>query len=166
MHRRLAFTVAAGVAAAALALTGCGGEQPGSTPTTQESAAAQPSSQSSPTTSPTTAPSTASTPSEKPGDDGDKPSKQEIVAGLTTFYQQTQGLSADKAKKFAVCMVDEMYDKAKTATLEAMRDGDTTKIAMSDAGLVAEAGFTCQSELGSPRLLPRAVPFGGDASPR
>ena len=45
-------------------------------------------------------------------------------------------------------MVDEMYDKAKTATLEAMRDGDPTKIAMSDAGLVAEAGFTCQPALG------------------
>ena len=44
-------------------------------------------------------------------------------------------------------MVDEMYDKAKTTTLEAMRDGDTTKIATSDAGLVAEAGFTCQSAL-------------------
>ena len=69
------------------------------------------------------------------------------MAGLTAFYQQTQGLSADKAKKFALCMVDEMYDKAKTTTLEAMRDGDTTKIATSDAGLVAEAGFTCQSAL-------------------
>ena len=146
MHRRLAFTLAAGVAAATLALTGCGGAQPSGTPTAQESAAAQPSSESSPATSPRR-PSTASTPSEKPGDDGEKPSKQEIVAGLTTFYQQTQGLSADKAEKFAVCMVDEMYDKAKTATLEAMRDGDTTKIAMSDAGLVAEAGFTCQSAL-------------------
>ena len=74
------------------------------------------------------------------------------MAGLSTFYQQTQGLSADKAKKFAVCMVDEMYDKAKTATLEAMRDGDTTKIAMSDAGLVAEAGFTCQPCSRSPQL--------------
>jgi len=28
-----------------------------------------------------------------------------------------------------------------------MRDGDPTKIATSDAGLVAEAGFTCQSAL-------------------
>ena len=148
MHRRLAFTVAAGIAAATFALTGCGGEQPSGTPTAPPSAATQPSTESSPatTTSPTTGPSTASTPSEEPGD-GEKPSKQEIVAGLTTFYEQTQGLSADKAKKFAGCMVDEMYDKAKTATLEAMRDGDTTKIDMSDAGLVAEAGFTCQSVL-------------------
>jgi len=149
MHRRLALILAPGVVAVTLALTGCGGDQPSGTPTTQESSAVQPSSPSSPaaTTSPTTAPSTASTPSEKAGDDGEKPSKQEIVAGLVTFYQQTQGLSADKAKKFAVCMVDEMYDQAKTATLEAMRDGDTTKIAMSDAGLVAEAGFTCQRVL-------------------
>ena len=147
MHRRLALILAPGVVAVTLALTGCGGDQPSGTPTTQESAAAQPSSESSPTTSPTAAPSTASTPSEKRGDDGDRPSKQEIVAGLTTFYQQTQGLPSDKAKKFAVCMVDEVYDKAKTATLEAMRDGDTTKIAMSDAGLIAEAGFTCQKVL-------------------
>ena len=69
------------------------------------------------------------------------------MAGLSTFYRQTQGLSADKADKFAVCMVDKTYDKAKPATLEAMRDGDTSKIAMSDAGLVAEAGFTCQSAI-------------------
>ncbi len=144
MHRRLACTVAAGIAAATLALTSCGGAQTSSTPSAQESVAAPPSSESSPATSPTAAPST---PSDQPGVDGEKPSKQEIVAGLTTFYQQTQGLSADKAKKFALCMVDEMYDKAKTTTLEAMRDGDTTKIATSDAGLVAEAGFTCQSAL-------------------
>ena len=141
MHRRLAFTLAAGVAAATFALTGCGGERPSS----QSSPATTASPMTAP--SPTTEPSTASSPSEKAGDDGAKPSKEEIVAGLSTFYEQTQGLPADKAKKFAVCMVDEMYDKAKTATLEAMRDGDTSKIAMSDAGLVAEAGVACQPAL-------------------
>jgi len=140
MHRRLAFTLTAGVAAATFALTGCGGERP--------SSQSSPATTASPMTAPgpTTEPSTASSPSEEAGD-GPKPSKEEIVAGLSTFYQHTQGLSADKAKKFALCMVDEMYDKAKTATLEAMRDGDTSKIAMSDAGLVAEAGFTCQRVL-------------------
>ena len=148
MHRRLAFTLAAGVAAAPSPSRAAGASSPAASRRRRSRRPRSRRRQSSPTTSPTTAPSTASTPSEKPGDDGDKPSKQEIVAGLTTFYQQTQGLSADKAKKFAVCMVDEMYAKAKTATLEAMRDGDPTKIATSDAGLVAQAGFSCQSELG------------------
>ena len=151
MNRRLAFTLAAGITAAAFALTGCGGEQAGTAPptapsaSTPTSAATQPSTSAAETTPP--APSAESSPSEQSGDNGDKPSKQQIVAGLSTFYQQTQGLSADKAKKFAVCMVDEMYAKAKTATLQAMRDGDPTKIDQSDAGLVAEAGVACQSAL-------------------
>jgi hypothetical protein len=145
MNRRLALALTAGVSAAAFALTGCGGEQTAGTPSAPP-ASTQPSAPSAETT-PTSAPATESTPTGKADDDGAKPSKQDIVAGLTTFYQENQGLPADKAKKFAVCMVDAMYDKAKTATLEAMRDGDPTKIATSDAGLVAEAGFTCQSAL-------------------
>lgn len=144
MNRRLALTLAAGVTAATLTLAGCGGDQ--TAPPSAAPASSQPSA-STPET-PTTMPSAESSPTEQSGDEQSKPSKQEIVAGLTTFYRQSQGLSPDKAREFAVCMVDEMYDKAKTATLEAMRDGDPTKIAMSDAGLVAEAGFTCQPALG------------------
>lgn len=152
MNRRIAFTLAAGIAAATLALTGCGGEQTGSTPAAAPSASTAPSASAAPSastaeTTPPTTPGAGSTPTEEPGGDGAKPSKQEIVAGLSTFYEKTQGLPADKAEKFAVCMVDAMYDTAETATLEAMRDGDTSKIAMSDAGLVAEAGFGCQSVL-------------------
>jgi hypothetical protein len=144
MNRRLALALTAGVTVAAFTLTGCGGGQTSDTPSVPPASTQPPA--SSPETTPTSAPTTDSTPSGKT-DDGAKPSKQDIVAGLTTFYRENQGLPADKAEKFAVCMVDAMYDKAKTATLEAMRDGDPTKIATSDAGLVAEAGFTCQSAL-------------------
>jgi len=152
MSRRIALSLAAGVSAVVLLLAGCGGDQTGASPSaplsasTPSPASTQSSTSPSPT-GPTTTPGAASTPSEQPGGDAAKPSKQDIVAGLSKFYRQTQGLPADKAEKFAVCMVDEMYDKAQTTTLEAMRDGDTTKIATRDAGLVAEAGFTCQPAL-------------------
>lgn len=154
MNRRLTYALAAAATAATLALTGCGGAGTSTAPepqaSTQPSAtAAESSSAPSTETSPSQAgsPSTDSSPSEQSGDDGAKPAKSDVVAGLAKFYQQTQGISGGKAKKFAECMVDEMYDKAKTATLVAMRDGDPTKIDKSDVGLLTQSGVTCQPAL-------------------
>ena len=154
MNRRLVYALAAAATAATLALTGCGGADTSTGSKPQGSAlpsAASPSATDQPTTA--ASPTTASTPSEETSastgsaDDGAKPAKSDVVAGLATFYVQTQGISGGKAKKFAECMVGEMYDKAKPATLVAMRDGDPTKIDKSDVGLLTQSGVTCQPAL-------------------
>ncbi len=154
MNRRLTYALAAAATVATLTLTGCGGADTGAAP--QPPASSQPSaSATDATTAPSaeTSPSEAGSPStetsagEPSGDQGAKPSKSDIVAGLATFYEKTQGISAAKSKKFATCMVDEMYDKAKTVTLVAMRDGEPTKIDKSDVGLLTQSGVTCQPAL-------------------
>lgn len=95
-----------------------------------------------------TAPSSAavSTPAPSPtagSTDEARPSKDDVVAGLTKFYESSQGLTSEQAKRFATCMVDQMYDRAKTKTLIAMRSGDAKSADPSDTGLVAAAGFKC-----------------------
>lgn len=154
MNRRLTYALATAATAATLTLTGCGGTDSGAAP--QSPASSQPSASSTEsTTAPSaeTSPSGAASPSaessasEPSGDQGGKPAKSEIVAGLAAFYEKTQGISAAKSKKFATCMVDEMYDKAKTATLVAMRDGEPTKIDKADVGLLTQSGVTCQPAL-------------------
>mgnify|MGYP001203960983 CR=1 FL=1 len=96
----------------------------------------------------TTAPSAAasSAPATSPTSDGTevaRPSKDEVVAGLTKFYESHEGLTSEQSKTFATCMVDQMYDRARTKTLIAMQSGDAKGADPSDTGLVAAAGFKC-----------------------
>lgn len=149
MNRRLTYALAAAATAATLALTGCGGADTSAAPPASSQPSAPSTESASAPTSPSVSasPSASSSASQPSGDDGVKPSKSEIVAGLATFYEKTQGISAAKSKKFATCMVDEMYDKAKTATLVAMRDGEPTKIDKGDVGLLTQSGVTCQPAL-------------------
>lgn len=130
-----------------IVLAGCGGSQPAppagtSAPSTTASSAPAPA-----PTSPS-AESSANRPSESAGDDsGSKPTRSEVVAGLTKFYTSSQGLPAGKAEKFATCMVEQMYDKAKPSTLTAMRDGNPSKLDKSDTELLGRSGVKCQSAL-------------------
>ena len=134
-------------AAVVIALAGCGGPQP----TTPAATPAPSSTSQAPSSAPSSAPSaenSSSQPSESAGgDSGSKPAKSEVVAGLAKFYTTSQGLSADKAKKFATCMVDQMYDKAKPSTLTAMRDGNPAELDKADSGLLAGSAMKCQSAL-------------------
>lgn len=147
MSRKITSTFVVALAASAVLLTGCGGSETATEPATTT----QPSASSAPSTSTAASPSetTAASPSETTAgsDDAGKPSKKEVVAGLAKFYEDSQGLTADQSKKFATCMVDEMYDKAKTKTLIAMRDGEPTKADMGDASLIAQAGIDCASSI-------------------
>lgn len=103
-----------------------------------------------PAENPASAPSSAgaSTPAPEPAGSGaaSKPSKDDIVAGLTAFYESSQGMSGEQAKKFATCMVDKMYDRARAKTLTAMENGDSTAADPADAGLIAAAGFECSPD--------------------
>lgn len=153
MTVKLASLITTAALALSVGLVGCSSQQPqAGTPESSAPAASAPASSEAPSqaASPTEAsPTEESSPTEKStdGDSSGKPSKAEIVTGLAAFYEKTQGLSADKAKKFATCMVDELYDKASAATLKAMMAGDPSKIDKSEAGKIAGAGNTCQSAL-------------------
>ena len=142
-----------GIAAAAtLTLTGCSGsttEEPATQPAqTQAAESSAPSTETSASAEASASSESSASASTESGDDSsDKPSKDDIVDGLVKFYVSNQGLTEDQAKKFAVCMVDEMYDKADAKTLSAMRDGDPTKINPDDANLFATAGVKCASAL-------------------
>lgn len=65
------------------------------------------------------------------------------MAGLTKFYESHEGLTSEQSRTFASCMVDQMYDRARTKTLIAMQSGDAKGADPSDTGLVASAGFKC-----------------------
>lgn len=136
MNRALSsFVAAAAVCLTVFAASCSAGDGAGTQPSE-----AGPANSSQPTTS------TAASPSAETND-GDKPSKSDVVAGLTKFYENDQNLAADKAKKFAECMVDEMYDKARAKTLMAMMHGTATEADPADAGLIAQSGMACAKVL-------------------
>ncbi len=151
MIRTLTIALAGAVTATALLLAGCAGAQ-GQTGSGQPAAqpsgpAAAPSGDSSTPSGDASTPGGGEASDDSEKEAGGKPSKEEIVTGLTKFYQTTQNQPADKAKNFATCMVDEMYDKAKPASLIALRDGQPTKLAKSDQALLIESANNCKDHL-------------------
>lgn len=151
MKRTVSLMIVGIATAATVALSGCSGSTSGEAPAPPpaQTQAATPDSSTTPSTEASaSAEASPSQPTESPeGDSAGKPPKEDIVQGLTKFYVKNQSISEDKANKFAVCMVDELYDKADATTLEAMRDGDPTKINQDDAGLFGTAGVTCAPKL-------------------
>lgn len=143
MNRTLPKLIAGLALSGLVLLSGCGNSDE---PTGSEAQAGGQPSQSA------AAPSTESQPSEAPdsgsdegASDEDKPSKEDVVAGLATFYEKDQGLSKGKAKEFAECMMDQMYDKSSAKTLNAMKDGDPTKMDADDTELLGKASVECAS---------------------
>jgi hypothetical protein len=137
MSRTVLLKVAGVTVAALIGLAGCAGQQPAQSP------ADPPPSQSS------TAPSPAGTPAQEesstePKDDAAKPPREDVVAGVAKYFGDT-GLPADKAKKFAECLVDEMYDKSAAKTLQALADAKPTSMDPADAQLFSTASGTCTS---------------------
>lgn len=143
MSRKITFMIASIATAATIALSGCSSEEPTTTPT-----AAQPSQATSQSASTEASPTEeASAPEDTSSkDDSSKPSKEDVAAGIETFYGKA-GMPKDSAEKFAACLVDEMYEKAKTKTLKALADADPTKLDVSDAQLFADASGKCTSAI-------------------
>jgi hypothetical protein len=143
----------AGVAAAlfAFSLTACGGGAEADSESTAPAASAPAASTPAGSAPAESAPADEASSGSDGGSDGSdgKPSKQEIVEGLTTYYEESQGLPADKAEGFATCMVGKMYDDASTEMLIMMRDGapDPTKMTADDAQLLAESAVDCTPEI-------------------
>ena len=138
MTIRLASLLTTAALAVTVGLAGCSSQQPEAGAPAANTPASSAPADSAPASPSEAAPS---------ADSSGKPAKTAIVAGLTAFYVKSQGLSREQAKKFATCMVDELYDKASTTTLKGLLAGDPNKIDKADAGLIAGAGNTCQSAL-------------------
>lgn len=149
MSRRISIMIVGLSATAALALGGCSGTSTGGE--SRATPVAAPASASSPADAPSSSAASpsgdASTAGSSGGDSTGKPSKGEIVDGLTKFYTTKQNLSQTKAKKFATCMVDKMYDKASAKSLRAMEAGDPSQLDPADASLLTSSAGACASIL-------------------
>jgi hypothetical protein len=136
----------------ALALSSCSSDGPAAEPGASAPASSAPATSAPATLAPATsapassAPASAESPEDVEG--SGKPTKDEIIPGLTKFYVDTQSMEPKKAKKFAVCMVDETYDQASPELLIMMRDGapDPADMSAADKNLLFEAGVTCAPE--------------------
>jgi hypothetical protein len=138
MSRTVLLKVAGVTVAALIGLAGCAGQQPG--PSTVD----EPPAQSSTAPSPAGTPAQDEESSTEPKDDAAKPSREDVVAGVAKYFENT-GLPADKAKKFAECLADEMYDKSAVKTLQALADGEPTSMDPADAQLFSTASGACTS---------------------
>lgn len=128
-----------------VALTACSG-------TTDDAAPADPGAPASSAPA-STEPSASSEPTEESSDsstdNGDKPSKADVVAGYSKVLKDQFPSFPDDAVKTAVtCIVDEIYDEASVKTLKALADGDATKVDPGDAGLFNDANTACTAKIG------------------
>ncbi|KAA1380711.1 hypothetical protein [Aeromicrobium fastidiosum] len=122
-------------------LAACGGSSDDGG-TSEPSSAPASSADSDPTTE---APATEAEPE---GDsDGDKPSREDVVAGyVKAVGGGTTNAETDAVlEKSAKCVVDELYDKASAETLRALADSDLASINPDDAKLFGDASGTCAS---------------------
>ncbi|MDQ6526760.1 hypothetical protein RB608_24270 [Nocardioides sp. LHD-245] len=86
---------------------------------------------------------------EAPEADGDKPSRDDVVAGYSDIVKETSeqaGIDMPEGvvEKVLSCFIDEVYDDASAKTLQALADGDPTGIDPADVELFTSAQTTCQ----------------------
>lgn len=86
---------------------------------------------------------------EAPEADGDKPAREDVIAGYSDIVKQTGEQSGidmpdDIVNKVVTCFIDEVYEDASAKTLQALADSDATGIDPADAQLFTEAQTTCQ----------------------
>lgn len=159
---RVAIPAAALLLSAPL-LTGCGmfGSATESSSSSAKSSASQSSEGSGGATSSApaddSASESASSSSSASQDASGKPSKDEVKAGLRTYYIG-QGLPSAAAESFAGCMVDEGYDDLSAKTLNAMKDGKPESIDPADTTTFTKISGTCGSRL-SGGALPSNLPL-------
>lgn len=146
--------------AGATALTGCGligGEESSEKANSTASAASGKDASSS---APSTPATTESSPSEA---EGERPPKDEVKKGLKAFYDRTDTGDTFDHDKMATCVTDRGYDTLTVTTLNALKDGDPTKVDSDDktkfnAIMVACATESLPSGSGSLPPLPSDLP--------
>lgn len=129
-------------------LTACGSDDEGSSSSSTSSSSAAESSDTA-TESATSSESSASE-SESEAADGDKPSKDEVVEGYSGIVKEMMSsLPDDAVDQATTCIVDEIYDDASVQTLQALADGDASKVDQADASLFTDAQTSCTESLSS-----------------
>ena len=123
-------------------LAACGGGSDDESDTSTSTSAPSASADSDPTTD---APATEAEPEGDSG--GDKPSRDDVVAGyVKAVGGGTTNAETDAVlEKSAKCVVGELYDKASAETLRALADSDLASISPDDAKLFGDASGTCAS---------------------
>ncbi|MFC5677010.1 hypothetical protein [Aeromicrobium endophyticum] len=83
------------------------------------------------------------------GDTGDKPSKEDVVAGYTKVLKSTAGanLPEDIVNKVVTCFADELYDTASTQTLQAIADAQPTNVNPADMQAFTDASTACTKKI-------------------
>jgi hypothetical protein len=86
---------------------------------------------------------------EPEGDSGDKPSKDEVIAGYTKVITTTAGanLPQDVVKKVVTCFTDELYDTATPKTLQAIADAQPTNVDPADMQAFTDASTACTKKI-------------------
>ncbi len=143
MRRSLALTATAALLALP-ALTACSGSG-----SSKAASSSQTSSSASAATSEAAAPS--SDPTGEGGDSSAKPSKDDVKAGLVTFYA-TKGVTGAPATMLAGCIVDKGYDQFSAQTLTAMKDGKPKNIDQKDSAAFVRVTGQCATSAEMPSL--------------
>ncbi|WP_418063766.1 hypothetical protein [Pimelobacter simplex] len=81
-----------------------------------------------------------------------KPARDDVVAGYAKIVKKNgedTGIPMPDGivNKVVGCFVDAVYDDASPTTLQALADGDATKIDPADATLFTDAQVTCQKAI-------------------
>ena len=86
---------------------------------------------------------------EPEGDSGDKPSKDEVIAGYTKVITATAGanLPEDIVNKVVTCFADELYDTASPKTLQAIADAQPTNVDPADMQAFTDASTACTQKI-------------------
>ena len=80
---------------------------------------------------------------------GDKPSKDEVVAGYSAFITETSGgqLPEELVNQLITCIVDDIYDDISDESAQALVDGNAAGVSPDDAQALATSTGTCTQEL-------------------
>jgi hypothetical protein len=80
---------------------------------------------------------------------GDKPSKDDVIAGYTKVIKTTAGanLPDDIVKKVVTCFADELYDTATPKTLQAIADAQPTNVDPADMQAFTDASTACTKKI-------------------
>lgn len=136
-------------------LTACGSDDDSTSSTSTSSAATSEATESetseattesaSPEASESASPATSDT-----AGSGEKPAKEDVVSGYSKIVSEMAGgaeLPQDQIDQATSCIVDEIYDDASAATLQALADGNAAGVDPADAQAFTDASTTCMQSL-------------------
>jgi hypothetical protein len=128
-------------------LAACGGSDDKDDTKAETTTSAEPTTDAEPTAEPTAAAEPTAEPETDSGS-GDKPSRDEVVAGYTKIITSASGdLPEESIKKAVTCFVDELYEPASAQTLQAIADANAAGVDPKDTQLFTDASSACMKKM-------------------